>query len=80
MKVKIKLINPMNTLRKIIFFLFGRRYWANIVSVNGTGKCEICPYIFHSKQEADEHCETIKDALSFTYIETVTFRSRNEYR
>ena len=36
MKVKIKLINPMNTLRKIIFFLFGRRYWANIVSVNGT--------------------------------------------
>lgn len=69
----------MNTIRNIIQFLFGRRYWANIVATNGTGKCEICSYIFHSLEEAEKHKDSLKQNLSFTHIETVTFRSRNEY-
>jgi len=36
-------------LKEIIAFLFGRKYYANIVATKGTTKQEICSYIFATK-------------------------------
>lgn len=37
-------------LKEIIAFLFGRKYYANIVATKGTTKQEICSYIFATKE------------------------------
>ena len=66
-------------LKEIIAFLFGRKYYANIVGTKGTDKMEICSYIFRTKKEADRHREALMATLSFCYIETISFRSRKEY-
>ncbi len=66
-------------LKEIIAFIFGRKYYANIINTRGTSKCEICSFIFHTKEEAAKHRETIKGTMSYEYIETVSFRSRREY-
>ena len=39
-------------LKEIIAFLFGRKYYANIVATKGTTKQEICSYIFATKEAA----------------------------
>lgn len=66
-------------LKEVIAFILGRKYYANIVAVKGTGKTEICSYIFTSKEEANKHRDEIQTTLSFLYVETISFRSRNEY-
>lgn len=66
-------------LEEIIAFVFGRKYYANIINVRGTNDCEICSHIFRTKEEADRHIETLNSTLSYTYLETVAFRSRNVY-
>ena len=63
-------------LKEIIAFLFGRKYYANIVATKGTTKQEICSYIFATKEAAKQHKLEIETTLSFTFVETVTFRSR----
>lgn len=40
-------------LKEIIAFLFGRKYYANIVATKGTTKQEICSYIFATKEAAN---------------------------
>lgn len=37
-------------LTEIIAFLFGRKYYANIVGTKGTGDMQLCSYIFRSKR------------------------------
>lgn len=66
-------------LKEIIAFLFGRKYYANIVGTKGTDKMEICSFIFRTKEQADRHRDEVMETLSFRYIETITFRSRKEY-
>lgn len=66
-------------LKEIIAFLFGRKYYANIVGTKGTDKMELCSYIFLTKEEANRHRETLMTTLSFRYIETISFRSRKDY-
>ena len=39
-------------LKEIMAFLFGRKYYANIVATKGTTKQEICSYIFATKEAA----------------------------
>lgn len=63
-------------LKEIMAFLFGRKYYANIVATKGTTKQEICSYIFATKEAANRHRLEIETTLSFRYIETVSFRSR----
>lgn len=63
-------------LNEIIAFLLGRKYYANVIATKGVAKQEICSYIFTSKAEAEEHRQQIEGTLSFTYVETVSFRSR----
>ena len=71
--------NIMHTtvLNEIIAFLFGRKYYANIIATKGVAKQEICSYIFATREAAQRHRDEIETTLSFRYIETVSFRSRN---
>lgn len=67
-------------LKEIIAFLFGRKYYANVVATKGTAKQEICSYIFKSKEDAKRHQLEVEDTMSFKFVETVSFRSRRVYQ
>lgn len=63
-------------LKEIIAFLFGRKYYANIIATKGVIKQEICSFIFTSKEAANRHRDEIESTLSFLFVETISFRSR----
>ncbi len=69
----------MHLLNLILNHIFGRKYYANIINTRGTDRCEICCFIFHNRQEAEDHRRSLNDNRSFMYIETISFRSRKEY-
>ena len=66
-------------LKEVIAFIFGRKYYANIVATKGTVEMQICSYIFRNKTDAKKHRDEIYSTLSFQYIETISFRSRRIY-
>lgn len=66
-------------LKEIIAFLLGRKYYANVINTRGTAKCEICSFIFRTKEEAEKHRQTLNGTMSYTYLETISFRSRRDY-
>lgn len=68
----------MNTtvLKEIISFMFGRKYYANIIETKGVAKQEVCSYIFATREAAERHRMEIDTTLSFRFVETVSFRSR----
>lgn len=69
-----------SVLQAIAAFLFGHKYYANIVNTRGAERYEIASYIFPSKYEADQHRLRIEQQTrSFEFIETVSFRSRKVY-
>lgn len=70
----------MNLLNRILDHIFGRKYYANIINTRGTSICEISCVIFLDRKEADEHRRSLDTNLSFMHVETISFRSRNEYR
>ncbi len=69
----------MNTtaLKEIVAFLFGRKYYANVIITKGTTKQEITSFIFSSKAAADRHRQEIGCTMSYIFLETISFRSRN---
>lgn len=66
-------------LKEIIAFLFGRKYYANIINTRGTVECSVCSFIFRTKEDADKHRRTLDGTMSYAYIETISFRSRRDY-
>lgn len=66
-------------LTEILAFLFGRKYYANIIHTRGTDKCEVSSFIFRSKEQANSHRNALESNLSYKFVETVSFRSRREY-
>lgn len=66
-------------LKEIFEFIFGRKYYVNIIHTKGTSKYEACSFIFRTKDEAEEHKYKIGTTLSFQFIETISFRSYKEY-
>ena len=66
-------------LQAIIAWLIGHKYYANIVNTRGTDRLEITSFIFHSKQEAEEHRRTLDTTRTFMWVETISFRSRIKY-
>lgn len=66
-------------LQEVIAYLFGRKYYANIVGTKGVNKMELSSFIFRSQEEAEEHKEKLQATSSFFFIETISFRSRREY-
>ncbi len=69
----------MDLLNKILAHILGNKYYANIINTRGTDRCEICCFIFHTKEEALKHKFTLDTTRSFLFIETVSFRSRKKY-
>lgn len=66
-------------LEQIIAHIFGHKYYANIINMKGTLKPEVSSFIFCTRREADAHREKIQWNQSFQYLETISFRSRNNY-
>ena len=60
-------------------FIFGTKYYANIINTRGTGLCEVACFIFHTRQEAKEHERSLATNRSFMFVETISFRSRRDY-
>ena len=58
--------------------LFGRKYYANIVVSAGSFDYGISNYIFRNKEEAYRHKQALGKNRSFDYVETISFRSRNQ--
>ena len=69
----------MDLLNKILAHILGNKYYANIVNTRGTNRCEISCFIFHTKQEAERHKQSLYDNRSFMFVETISFRSRKQY-
>lgn len=63
----------------IVAFLFGHKYYANIIMTRGTDRHEMTSRIHRSKEEAEAHRKDIESTVSFAFIETVSFRSRRDY-
>lgn len=66
-------------LSAIVEFILGKKYYANIINSAGTGKCEISSFIFDNRQDADKHRQEINATRSYQWVETISFRSRNEF-
>lgn len=66
-------------LQAIMAFIFGHKYYANIICSRGTDRYEVCSYIFLNRYQADMHRRRIEQTRSFDFIETISFRSRKEY-
>lgn len=64
---------------EIVSFLFGRKYYANIINTKGTNMTELCSFIFSTKEEVEHHKMEILTTSSYQWIETISFRSRNIY-
>lgn len=67
-------------LQAIVAFIFGHKYYVNIVNTRGTTRCETTSFIWSTKQQAMEHKMRLEDNRSFRYVETVSFRSREVYK
>ena len=63
-------------INEIVAFLLGRKYYVNIVTVRGQKKQEACCHIFSNMEAAHRHMWEINATSSYTYVETVSFRSR----
>ena len=63
-------------LKEIIAFIFGRKYYANIIHTKGVAKQEICSFIFTSREAAFAHRMEIENTMTFRFVETISFRSR----
>lgn len=66
-------------LTKIIDFIFGKKYYANIINMRGSTQCDLTSFIHRTKAEALKHRRSIESTMSYIYIETISFRSRNKY-
>jgi len=69
----------MNIIQSILAMLLGQQYWANIINTRGTDRCELCCYIFTTKEDAEQHRRDLESTASFMFVETVSFRSRRQY-
>lgn len=68
-----------SVLQAIVAFIFGHKYYANIVNTRGTDRFEIASFIFLSKEDAIRHRRSLDTTRSYQYVETVSFRSRMVY-
>ncbi|MGN0875349.1 MAG: hypothetical protein ACI4OZ_09205 [Akkermansia sp.] len=66
-------------IQSIINHIFGRKYYANIVNTRGTFRCELTSQIFRTRRQAEQHRRTIASTYTYSHIETVTFRSHQNY-
>ena len=65
----------MNLINAILDLILGRRYYANIVRLQGEDRKELYPFIFTNEQKAREHSGLYNDA-GYIYYETISFRAK----
>ena len=68
-----------SVLQAIVAFIFGHKYYANIVNTIGTDRFELASFIFLTKEEAIRHRRSLDTTRSYQYVQTITFRSRIAY-
>lgn len=68
----------MELIKLIIEYLFGKKYYANVVNRLGTEELMLSSYIFRTKEEAKEHRRELLHNKSFSYYCTITFRTKKE--
>lgn len=68
-----------SVLQAIVAFIFGHKYYANIVNTRGTDRFEVASFIFLTKEDAIRHRRSLDTTRSYQYVETVSFRSRMVY-
>ena len=68
-----------SVLQAIVAFIFGHKYYANIVNTRGTDRFEVASFIFLTKEDAIKHRRSLDTTRSYQYVETVSFRSRMVY-
>ena len=66
-------------LQSIINHILGRKYYANIVNTRGTFRCELTSRIFLTREQAELHRRTISSTYTYAHVETISFRSRQNY-
>ena len=68
----------MNTtlITEIMDFVFGRKYYANVVKTNGLTDMQISSFIFANREAANRHRRELDTNLSYNFVETISFRSR----
>lgn len=69
----------MNTLQAILAFLFGQKYYVNIFCDRGTTNYWVSSQIFRSRAEAETHRHRNDFKTSFRFIQTRSFRSREDF-
>ncbi len=67
-------------LEKILTFVFGHKYYANIINTRGTDTIEMSSFIHRSLISALKHKKQIESTRMYIYVETVSFRSRKHYK
>lgn len=74
------MIQTTTVLTEIAAFLFGRKYYANILRETlKDGDDYLSSYIFRSREAAKAHRNSLAANMSYKFVETVSFRSRHEY-
>ena len=68
-----------SVLQAIVAFIFGHKYYANIVNTIGTDRFELASFIFLTKEEAIRHRRSLDTTRSYQFVETISFRSRIAY-
>ncbi len=63
----------------IVEFLLGKKYYAVIINTRGTRRCEISSIIFPTREAAEKHKNELSATASYQWVETISFRSRNDY-
>ena len=67
-------------LQRIVAFIFGHKYYANIIQIKGLGGAvELTSFIHPTRADAEKHIRDIKETASYSYVETISFRSRETY-
>lgn len=60
-------------------FLFGKKYYANVINTRGSERCEMSSFIFSSRSDAERHRDELSSTVSYQWVETISFRSSNDY-
>lgn len=68
------------SLIQIVFdYIFGHKYYVNIINTRGVFRTECTSFIHPDKASAMRHKDVINSGRSFQVIETISFRSRQDY-
>lgn len=65
-------------LNEILNHLFGKKYYAVVVTTRGTTKQDLCGYIFADKESAKKHRQNLELCnRTFAPVDIVSFRSKH---